>query len=79
MITKEDKDQRLEIVGSLNTLKNDLDNEVSDQAFECEQHALINYKETSDELQDKQRKEELFMQYEEELDDQAIKEYQEEE
>jgi hypothetical protein len=79
MITKEDKGQRLEIVGSLNTLKNDLDNEVCEQAFESEQQALIKYKETCYEFEDKQKKEEQFMQYEEELDDQAIKEYQEEE
>lgn len=36
LLTKDDIDQRLELVSALDSLKNDSDNEVSEQAYDCE-------------------------------------------
>lgn len=48
LLTKDDIDEKLELFQTLNVLKGDLDNEVSEAAYDCINRANIQYKEKED-------------------------------
>ena len=49
-----DKDRRFEIIAAFDKLKNDFDEDVSEQAYDCEARAMAKYRElTEDEYEDR--------------------------
>ena len=79
LLTKDDVDIRLSIVSSLEVLKNDSSHEVSEQAFDCEDQAIIKFKETERIYKMKLDKEKELILYEKGQQEKDLSEEMEEE
>jgi hypothetical protein len=76
----ENKEVRFKVLAAFDKLKNDIDDEVSEQAYDSEQLCLQKYKELSeDEFQDRIERERRMTLYEKEMDRRDIKEQLDEE
>lgn len=78
LLCKDDTDERYEVTRALDILKNDLDNDVSETAYDCEQRANVKYKETEADYQAKILREQKLQALEQEMEQKDIKEEQEE-
>lgn len=74
MLNKNDRDWRLEVTCALDELKNDKDNDVADAAYQSERNALILYKESCEDYQNKVWREEEAQIFEEKLEKKGIQE-----
>lgn len=58
MLCKDDVDEKLELVSALDNLKNDIDSEVSEIAFDTDMRSNVRYKENESEYKAKLEREE---------------------
>jgi hypothetical protein len=57
LLCKDDTNERFELTKALDILKNDIDNEVSEIAFDCEMRANVKYKESEQDYKAKVERE----------------------
>lgn len=74
---KDDNNERLELSLALDQLKNDINQDVSETAFDSDTNINVKYKETDEEYKKKKDREEKLKKYEKEMEQKDIHEEEE--